>query len=428
MVKSDDQGLAFVDFILGAKVGENVIYAATPIAPDKGVTFSVMGVAGAGAQIVKHSGDEQVGRVNAPLAQQCVVWVMDVYDNPVSNASVSFSAIDGGAIAAPQTALTDSAGYTGATAICGPNVGQYTFKAELPNGVFVLFSASAEKSNNAPQIITYMPVENELTFSYNERIQFEITQAFDADNDPLYYYWHVNGQMVGNQPKLLLFMSQIFGPKNSLTCTVTDNQDSASVTWTLNLDTRVELSSFTATTVKKSTVLLQWTTASERDNRGFRILRSHFKDKDFEPIMDSLIKPNSTRSYQFTDTEQLQPGDYFYLLESIATSGRVMQHGPVSATIQTPAEFALLQNYPNPFNPTTTLAFELPTSTNVQLVIYNQKGQLVRRLVDNDMSPGFHTVIWDAKDAFGNQAPTGIYLYRLTAGEFSETKKLTLLK
>ena len=97
-------------------------------------------------------------------------------------------------------------------------------------------------------------------------------------------------------------------------------------------------------------------------------------------------------------------------------------------SVQAPKEFALMQNYPNPFNPTTTFAFELPTTTQVRLVIYNQKGQLVRKLLDHEMTAGFHTLVWDAKDAFGVQVPTGIYLYRMTAGDFSETRKLTLMK
>jgi flagellar hook assembly protein FlgD len=96
--------------------------------------------------------------------------------------------------------------------------------------------------------------------------------------------------------------------------------------------------------------------------------------------------------------------------------------------VQAPEKLALFQNYPNPFNPTTTFAFELPSAADVRLIIYNQKGQIVRELVNGEMAPGYHTVAWDARDSNGIQAPTGIYLYRLTAGDFSETKKLTLLK
>ena len=90
--------------------------------------------------------------------------------------------------------------------------------------------------------------------------------------------------------------------------------------------------------------------------------------------------------------------------------------------------FVLYQNYPNPFNPTTTFAFELPVETHVRLAVYNQTGQLVRTLVESTVQAGHHTIVWDAKDEFGHKVPTGIYIYRMTAGDFSETKKLTLLK
>ncbi len=428
LAKSDRQGVVRVNYVLGTTVGENIVYAAAPIAPDKGITFKIWAKAGNAAKIVKQAGDEQIGRVNAPLPQKLGVQVMDAYDNPVSGASVSFSAIDGGSIVTPQTTQTDSTGLAQATAMCGATVGNYTFKAELPAGPFVLFRASADRSNNAPQVVSYLPVETDIAFSYNERIQFEITQVFDADDDPLQFYWHINEQMVGNQAKLLLFMSQLFGPKNTLRCTISDGQDSTFVVWTLNLDTKVDISSFNAVFVKKIGNVLKWTTAFERDHLGFRVLRSQSKDKDFQIISEQIITPKSDRTYEFIDSDDLQPGTYYYQLESIAGSGHVTQHQPVAVTVQAPEQYALMQNYPNPFNPVTTIAFELPTSVTVRLMIYNQKGQLVRSLLDRDMPAGYHTVVWDAKDQFGIQAPTGIYLYRLTAGDFAQTKKLTLLK
>lgn len=93
-----------------------------------------------------------------------------------------------------------------------------------------------------------------------------------------------------------------------------------------------------------------------------------------------------------------------------------------------PTEFSLLQNYPNPFNPTTAISFDLPRTCDVVLEIYNITGQRVANLVNEPMETGRHTVQWDSRDTNGNQVATGIYLYRLRAGDFIDTKKMILLK
>ena len=88
-----------------------------------------------------------------------------------------------------------------------------------------------------------------------------------------------------------------------------------------------------------------------------------------------------------------------------------------------PAEFALSQNYPNPFNPTTTINYALPLSSEVLLVIYNLRGEEVDRLFNGQQAAGYHTVAWDA-----SHVASGIYFYRLQAGDYIETRKLVLLK
>jgi hypothetical protein len=93
-----------------------------------------------------------------------------------------------------------------------------------------------------------------------------------------------------------------------------------------------------------------------------------------------------------------------------------------------PVGFALEQNYPNPFNPMTTIAFELPVASKVHLAIYNLLGQEVRVLADRPLRAGTHEITWDGKVSNGHQAPSGIYLYRLTAGQYSQSRKMLLLK
>ena len=88
-----------------------------------------------------------------------------------------------------------------------------------------------------------------------------------------------------------------------------------------------------------------------------------------------------------------------------------------------PANLTLYQNHPNPFNPQTTISYTIPKSSKVSLSIYNIKGQLVQTLVDEVQQSGYHSVVWDAKDK-----GSGIYFYRIIAGDFTATKKCVILK
>ncbi len=93
-----------------------------------------------------------------------------------------------------------------------------------------------------------------------------------------------------------------------------------------------------------------------------------------------------------------------------------------------PRAYHLGQNYPNPFNPATMISYELPTESTVDLSIYNMSGQKVRALVSGRKAGGTHQVQWDGRDERGIPVASGVYLYRLDAGTFSETRKMVLAK
>lgn len=93
-----------------------------------------------------------------------------------------------------------------------------------------------------------------------------------------------------------------------------------------------------------------------------------------------------------------------------------------------PESYELEQNYPNPFNPSTTISFSLPTASEATLEIYNLLGQKVATLYDGFAEAGEHKVVWDGRTLNGETASSGIYLYRLTAGQFVKTLKMTLVK
>ncbi len=97
-------------------------------------------------------------------------------------------------------------------------------------------------------------------------------------------------------------------------------------------------------------------------------------------------------------------------------------------SIAIPNEVTLYQNYPNPFNPTTNIQFDISSMVDVNLSIYNALGQQVTELTNGQMQPGSYTMTWNGTDQIGNAASSGMYFYRLTAGEVSKTGKMILMK
>ena len=106
----------------------------------------------------------------------------------------------------------------------------------------------------------------------------------------------------------------------------------------------------------------------------------------------------------------------------------IVDEGDVDPGIES---FQLFQNFPNPFNPATTIRFSVgsgQTTVHTRLRVYNILGQKIRTLVDEPRNAGSHKVIWDGKDDSGKDVASGVYLYRIEAGDFTEAKKLVLLK
>jgi hypothetical protein len=93
-----------------------------------------------------------------------------------------------------------------------------------------------------------------------------------------------------------------------------------------------------------------------------------------------------------------------------------------------PMEYALDQNYPNPFNPATTISFAIPKTSTVRLQVFDILGREVTTLVNEEFVPGNYTVPWDGSDHNGLKVASGIYMYRIQAGEFVQVKKMVLMK
>ena len=93
-----------------------------------------------------------------------------------------------------------------------------------------------------------------------------------------------------------------------------------------------------------------------------------------------------------------------------------------------PKKFALYQNYPDPFNAGTEILYALPRSCRARLEIFNVLGQRVILLVDEHRMAGYHTVRWDGRDASGRAVASGVYLYRMQAESYGNTRKMVLLR
>ena len=88
-----------------------------------------------------------------------------------------------------------------------------------------------------------------------------------------------------------------------------------------------------------------------------------------------------------------------------------------------PARFELSQNYPNPFNPVTEIRYDIPKTSHVKLVIYNTLGQEIETLVNETLQPGSYQAVWNAENH-----PSGVYFYRLVTSDFTDVKKMVLVK
>jgi flagellar hook assembly protein FlgD len=112
--------------------------------------------------------------------------------------------------------------------------------------------------------------------------------------------------------------------------------------------------------------------------------------------------------------------------EQWPATATVTSAGDPSTTV--PTTFAISQNYPNPFNPTTMIDYAVREQSFVGIKVYNLLGQEVKDLVSEEMDAGVYSVAWDGRDNFGKEVPSGMYMYKMNAGSFSQTRKMMLLK
>jgi hypothetical protein len=184
----------------------------------------------------------------------------------------------------------------------------------------------------------------------------------------------------------------------------------------------VELSGFTAC-VDETGILLTWETLSEKNNHGFVVERS-FDGETFIPA--GFIKGNGTTTeknlYSFKDKPETN-GIFYYRLKQQDYDGSFSYSEVLTIKMDIPAEYILAQNYPNPFNPSTIISYSIPADEHVTLKLYDLMGREINMLVSEMKKAGNYEISLDA-----GKLSSGTYYYRITAGNFTQSKKLVVLK
>ena len=189
----------------------------------------------------------------------------------------------------------------------------------------------------------------------------------------------------------------------------------------------VELVSFNAS-VSGNIVHLNWVTASEINNMGFEVYKKESEERsqksEWEVVgfVEGKGTTTETQYYSFVDNE-VQSGKYFYRLKQIDFDGTTEFSNIIEVEIGVPKQFTLHQNYPNPFNPITVISWQSPVGSHQNLKVYDLLGKEVATLVDEYKPAGSYEIEFNA-----SSLSSGIYIYKLTAGEFTSTKKFILLK
>jgi hypothetical protein len=146
-----------------------------------------------------------------------------------------------------------------------------------------------------------------------------------------------------------------------------------------------------------------------------------------EICFDSIFwPPLSHLTFGRLDAKVYFPRHFLPICDTVYTGIRWIEGSTEEES--RPTTFSVSQNYPNPFNPVTNFRVALPQASHVKIEIFNILGQKVKTLVDEDMRAGIFIVDWDGKDKRGLEVSSGIYFYRIVAGEFSDIKKMVLLK
>ena len=279
---------------------------------------------------------------------------------------------------------------------------QYWFQNISGANWQVGFVARQTQSNSS---FHKMPIEIKLSFTTGADTTIRV---MNDSNDQI-YMWNFN-----RQPNNI-----VFDPSNNIVL--------KTAALSVIPPIPVELTSFSAS-VNNNSVVLNWITATELNNFGFDVERKSNVNGQTSDEWEKIgfVNGNGTttspNNYSFED-KTITAGKYLYRLKQIDNDGTFEYSNIVEVSIIKPVEYSLEQNYPNPFNPVTTIRFTIPEAGNVKLKVYDLLGQEVKILVNEYKEAGAYTINFDASNL-----NSGVYIYKIEAGSFTQTLKMTLIK
>jgi photosystem II stability/assembly factor-like uncharacterized protein len=190
----------------------------------------------------------------------------------------------------------------------------------------------------------------------------------------------------------------------------------------------INLTAFNVTPQKFGNVLLEWYTATEQNNFGFDIERAVINGNSSNinwnkiGFIKGIGNSNAPQKYNYTDKSPAGGVKFAYRLKQIDNKGQVNYYDQKEVTIVI-NDFGLYQNYPNPFNPSTIIKYQLPLDANVKIRLFNSLGEEVKTLLNEYRQAGIFELQLNATGL-----ASGVYYYRIDSGNFTDTKKLIVLK
>jgi hypothetical protein len=296
------------------------------------------------------------------------------------------------------------------------------------------FNVGVSKSNENAAGAMYGPTALALNTTYLIVAKYQFVPG--DSNDVISVWTFANGTLPATEPstgEVMNYSTNLKADNGSIGI-VTLRQGTSTSAPTLTIDgirvqkswvgtiVPVELTSFSAAP-SNGGIRLSWNTATELNNLGFNIDRSTDKSQwSTIGFVSGHQTTSSANNYSFVDKAVSLAGKYYYRLKQVDNNG-IFKYSHIVETELPPVSFALNQNYPNPFNPSTVISYSLPQASNVKLTVYNALGQPVSILENGFKSAGTYKISFNA-----SQLSTGAYFYKIEAGQFSQIRKMLLVK
>ena len=362
--------------------------------------------------------------------------------------------------------------YSDTSAVSAVINGQSLLLTPLPNWhgtstITVYMTDENSLSDTTSFVLTVTPVNDPPTIAAVDDITMAedgtasvFLNVRDIDTDDLTYNFYTNQQQTIFNFTLIedsLFISPIlnWNGQVSLTIFVSDGENSVNTSFVITVtpvnDPPLEfglisptvLDTFEINTSTDETIPFTWESSYDVDSDLTYKLTvtldypGNVYTQDYLNIADSSTSISAYEYAVFMTNLNLTLWNIDYIVEVSDEEFTVISQAGefvLSNTLLSidsgiiPEVFALHQNYPNPFNPVTSLRYDLPEDGFVNITIYDMMGRIVRSLVNSKQASGYHSIKWNATNNKNEPVSAGLYLYTIQAGEFSQTKKMILLK